>query len=377
VLKIPGIRIIDQSILRELGLTFALSLAVMTLALFIQQMLRFSDVFLKTGIPFGLFLRFLFYVLPFFLVLTIPIAALLASLLTFSRLSTDREYTAIMSAGISPYRLLRPTLYAGLLLSGIALWISLVIQPWSGTALKKDFYEALKQQRNFGLQEGVFNSLFNRVLYIEKISPPHSLQGLLISDQRSKSKTAPAVEKQVITAESGVIRVDPSTSGVFLELRDGGIHRFSRDAYQVIQFSSFMIKLGEDDPTRRGAGFIKEQRAMTLPQYRAFLSELREDPSREIHYREVLLEYHRKFSLPASAFIFALLGAPVGVMIRSSSRIAGFGLGILIIVFYYLLYIVSEFMTQSAIVSSAAAAWIPNGVTALLMIWLVWRMARK
>ncbi|MBI4715880.1 MAG: LptF/LptG family permease [Nitrospirae bacterium] len=377
VMRVPGIKTVDQVLFRELVLTLLLSLGILISTLFLNQMLRFSDLFLQTGIPFSLFLRFLLYVLPFFLVITLPVAALMASLLTFSRMGADREYTAYLAAGVPPYRLLLPVLFLSLLLTGAGLWISLVVQPWSGTSLKQQFYEALKNQRNFGLQEGVFNVLFDRVVYVDRIVPPSRLHGVLISDHPQSPERNGSPETQIVSAETGSLWIDPATSAVFLRLENGGIHRLSGDQlYQTIQFSAYMLKLGVDDPIRNGGGIIKDQWVMSLAEFRAKLADLSPRVDQAETYRAILLEYHKKFALPAAALLFGLLGAPVGALIRSASRFAGFGLGILLVAGYYLLVVASEFLNGAGLLPPIAAAWLPNGIAGLLGVVLVRRMTR-
>lgn len=379
VIKIPGMKIFEQALLRELLLSFTLSLSILTLALFVQQMLRFSVVFLDSGIPFTLFLRFLFYILPFFLVLTIPIAALMSTLLTMSRMHSDREYAALQSAGISLYRLLVPVMAFASVLTLSALCISLILQPWIGSVLKKQFYESLKNQRSFNLEAGVFNIFFNEVVYFDQFIPPSKIKGVLVSDRLPavSSQGVPSMESRIVTAEEGGILVDPATSSIFLRLRHGSVHRLADHNYQVMSFASYTLKLGVDDPIQKSSGILKSQWTMGIQEFRLLLKRLSLDPQARDLYRSVLLDYHKKFALPTATLILALLGVPIGILIGSSNRVAGFGSGIVIVLFYYLLMVTADSLSQATTLSPALAAWIPNILTTLLFLRILKTVARR
>ena len=51
----------------------------------------------------------------------------------------------------------------------------------------------------------------------------------------------------------------------------------------------------------------------------------------------MLVDLHKRFSLPASAFIFALLGVPLGMSKIRSARFAGFSIAIGVLLIYYML----------------------------------------
>src|SRR3989304_4477797 len=98
-------KILDRYILRELAISFILSISVLLSAFLMQQVIKFSRISPETGISFLLLVKFAVFIIPLFLVLAIPLSVLISSILTFSRLSTDSEITALRSGGISVYRI--------------------------------------------------------------------------------------------------------------------------------------------------------------------------------------------------------------------------------------------------------------------------------
>ena len=101
-------KILDRYILRELAISFILSISVLLSAFLMQQVIKFSRISSETGISFFLLVKFAVFIIPLFLVLAIPLSVMISSILTFSRLATDSEITALRSGGVSVYRMLLP-----------------------------------------------------------------------------------------------------------------------------------------------------------------------------------------------------------------------------------------------------------------------------
>ena len=69
-----------------------------------------ADLLIQSRVPFNIVMRLFVYRLPGVIVLTLPMAALLATILSFGKLATQSELTALKASGISFYRILRPVL---------------------------------------------------------------------------------------------------------------------------------------------------------------------------------------------------------------------------------------------------------------------------
>ena len=103
-------KIIDRYVWKELLVPFLLGIFVFTFLLLLDKIFDLTDLIINKGVPIPLVILLLTYILPAFLVLTIPIGFLLAILVAFGRLSADMEIVALKASGVSPLRLLRPVL---------------------------------------------------------------------------------------------------------------------------------------------------------------------------------------------------------------------------------------------------------------------------
>ena len=99
------IKILDRYIFQELLSPFLTSLAALCFIVFTKEMLRLVDLLVSKGVGFLSVGKVIIYLMPSFLVLTLPIACLIASISAFSRLSFDNELIVMRAAGLSLWRL--------------------------------------------------------------------------------------------------------------------------------------------------------------------------------------------------------------------------------------------------------------------------------
>jgi lipopolysaccharide export system permease protein len=82
-------KIIFRYLLGELVTPFVLGICVFTFIFLMNRILKLTEMVVNKGIGLSLVLKLLVYTLPSFLVITIPMAVLLAAISALGRLSTD------------------------------------------------------------------------------------------------------------------------------------------------------------------------------------------------------------------------------------------------------------------------------------------------
>ena len=96
-------------------------------------------------------------------------------------------------------------------------------------------------------------------------------------------------------------------------------------------------------------------------------------PKDKLLYAQV--EYHKKFSIPFACLVFGLVGVPLGLMVRKSGKMVGFGIGNGLILFYYLLLQFGQNAGRSGILGPMMSMWLPNivigtGGLCFLVYWM-------
>ncbi len=347
-------KVLDRYIYREILSLSVLAIIIFTFSFLTNQILKLTELFINKGVPLLIILKLLIYTIPSFLSLTAPMAVLASTIITFSRISSSNELTALKSSGISLYRLVKPVIIFSTLIFLMTIYITTDIAPWSNRSFKSLIFHTIKTKATVGLEEGIFTDAFEGlVIYVNKIHTPTDIEGILISDYRDPK------EPHFVIADRGIFITDSNSLKVILRLINGSIHRREKnhEVYQRIFFSSYDLQLEIDKNLIEDQGFKKNHREMTLAEIK---KEILEKTGGEREKRRLQMEYHKKFSLPFACIVFGILAPSVGVTAKRSGKTAGFGISIGIILFYYTLLTLGENFALEELIPPILATWAPN-----------------
>ena len=121
-------RILHRYIFRTLIGTFLTALAVLSFVMMVGLLFKATG-YIASGASFSMVARFLWLGFPGTLSMSIPIAALVSTLLVFGRLSSDSEISAMRACGVSMRRIMLTPFLLGIALSAASLYITAVVSP--------------------------------------------------------------------------------------------------------------------------------------------------------------------------------------------------------------------------------------------------------
>src|SRR4030065_1018782 len=101
-------KIIFRYIVKEIAISFFMILFVLTFVLLMGRILQMMDLMVNKGVSFFSIAKLITYLLPSFMTLTIPVALLIAILITMGKFSADNEITALKASGISLMQIFYP-----------------------------------------------------------------------------------------------------------------------------------------------------------------------------------------------------------------------------------------------------------------------------
>ena len=121
-------KILDRYIARQLlGVTALGVMALSALLLLGNLFKELRPLLVENKAPISIVLEFIFQVIPFSLMFSIPWGFLTAVLLVYGRLASDNELTSMRMSGMSLWRLSAPAISIGIALSGLFYWINIDI----------------------------------------------------------------------------------------------------------------------------------------------------------------------------------------------------------------------------------------------------------
>lgn len=351
---------LDRYILKELLGPFLLGILILTFILIMQQILTLMELVLDKGVDLisigELFLR----LLPSFFLITIPMAVLLSTVTTFNRLSADNEIVAFQAGGIRFSRLLRPVLVFAIIISGLTLLMGVAAGNSKGS-YNKIALKLLLKRASVGLEERQFNGIFpDMMIYVDSMPSFSELEGVFIFDQRNKDMPT------VIVAKKGIILNDEATKTIGLHLIDGSLQQGGKNSqrYQRIVFENYDLKINL-------ASLIQKQTASDLPSYSEIKERIEKAQGEDIDALRLLSDFYKRFLFSVAAFVFCILGMPLGVLSGRIARMGGFVAGIGIIIFYYMLMVLGDYLISIRVFPPIAAAALPILVLIPLCVMLI------
>jgi len=358
-------------ILKEVLPIFFIGLMTFTIILLMDKILRLIELVVNRGGSLSSILMLFLFISPSFLVMTIPVAVLLGTLLTFGRLSSDSEIIAFKASGMSLYQLFLPIsifALAAFLLTSFLVFYGL---PWGNRGFKATLYQLAQSKADIEIKERIFNDAFSGlVVYVDRVPlQGNHMEGILIYDQREKGKS------NTIIAKEGFLINNPESQEIILRLLNGDIHRFEPEAhiFQKIKFDTYDLKL---ELAKTFAAIEKKikDREMSIEDIRKKIEEIKTIGGDTTSYK---VELHKRYAIPFTCIVFALIGVPLGIQPHRSGRSYGFILSILILLAYYISLTASEVLAVRKMIPAFAAGWTPNLLFFGLGLYLLVKTARE
>ena len=160
-------KLINKYILKSLITPFILSLSVIVFILLTQFIIKNLDRFLGKDIHISIILKFLLYNSAWIFSLAMPMAVLVATIMTFGRLSSDNEITAFKASGISYLRLLFPGIIFGVIIISFMIPFNLWLLPEMNHNIKKLSYEISRSKPDLDIKVNYDKNYFlNRIIHI-------------------------------------------------------------------------------------------------------------------------------------------------------------------------------------------------------------------
>jgi len=355
----------DKYILKQLIETFLLGIVVFTSLMFASdQFLYLVKQISIYGVPFSVALKTIILQLPYIIVFTIPMGILLATILTFNRLSTNSELTIMRACGISLSRLSAPVLIFGLALAIFSFCLNEFVVPAANLKAKNILMSSVARKNlpdgktNFSFQELDNNKQIKRLFYISEYKAK-KMEGVTVLDI-SNPDVIQVIQSKYGTANSEAWGFDEgamytiSASG---KIMNTAIFR-NMNINKTLSFSDI-----KDDNKAQQMNFF------TLASY--INSRVGKIDQKQLALLKVML--YEKISLPVTSFVVILIGIPLAISPPRAKVNRGLLFSILVIFCYYIIRAVSSSLGEAQILAPFIAAWLPNFIILVLGLFLFYR----
>lgn len=402
-----------------------LSLISLTAIFVLVHLMDHIDLYLDEGASWPAIGKYYLYQTPYNLLLTMPMAMLIATILSLGELGRHGELTAMKASGISLYRVVAPVLAFALLLSLAVLGLGETLVPRFNERVNDVYEEEIRGEPpgrenfrgSFVYQNDDGYTYIVRALFVEEGVLPDSLAPPSPEESRAAAAAALAERRRAAGLEAEAVpgsaaaapaepeepdpreAVEASAEQVEIQRRfaDGTFLRIN--APQMVWESatgSWVLRRGElrvfpqgDGERMYGFAILRSPRLTDLP---AELLAEEKEPE-EMSYQDLRayiakqqrlgadtlterVDLQMKLSYPFANLVIALFGvALIGSATHLGRRGGGMGFGLalfLTIVFWGFLR-VSQGIGYGGGLPPAAAAWLANGIFGVVGLVLLSR----
>ena len=361
-------RILYRYIFLEILPPFAVSLLVLTAVSFLGRLMKMTQIIVVKGVGLLEVLKACLYMLPYLMVFTLPMAAMVGILLALLRLSVDQEIMAMRTSGLSYVKLLPPVLAFALVTTLATLILSVHLSPWGKRSGRLFLLEITKKHADMVVREQNFNTEFNRMmLFVNRVRYPDKvLEGVLLHDRRDPKTPS------TIYAERGTLKFDPRQNALVLNLERGWIIHLTEKLTQwhTVDFAFYQLPVlvfSEELGTKTNDEMGLKELGQALKAA---------EPQSEEHNR-LLIEFNRRFAMPMAALLLCLIAMPLGLGSGYHTRTWGLVVSLIVVLGYYVIFTASWRLAVNGRVSPSLAPWIPDLVLLAVAAYLWSRTVRE
>ncbi|MGB5288339.1 MAG: LptF/LptG family permease [Ignavibacteriaceae bacterium] len=429
--------IAHRYILRAHIIPFIFSTITLMGIFLLQFLMKFADRLVGKGLDTWLLTKLIVFNLSWMLVLVIPMATLVATLMAYGNFSQNNEITILKSSGVSLYKMMRAPFLASIVVAVLLFLFNDQVLPDANHQARMLMSDISQQKPTLSLESGFFSQeVSNYAILVRSINEKtNELTGVTIYDYTTPAKI------NVVTAYRGKIYFTADQKNLIMDLWDGEIHESdvkNSGLYRKLVFNKHRIVMdGSQFSLHQSQGGIRGERELAVDTMKSIVNNLKVDRNeyiinldketkkylfvdssfasvyqnptpvikdklaiirvldklraaksvviskvrsidwteREIEKYDV--EIHKKYAIPAACIIFMLIGAPLGVMVKKG----GFGVAASISLLFFLIYwaflIGGEKLAERGFFSPFIGMWAANVVLGLLGIILTFKTNRE
>lgn len=315
-----------------------------------------------SAIIFDYYLNFI----PFYANLFSPLFIFISVIFFTSTLAGNSEIIAMLAAGMSFKRLMRPYYISASIIALISFYLSGYIIP-TGSRTRLDFESQYKNRKKIELAENLQLHVDSNVIaYIERFDIPNKT-GYHFSLDKFKNK------RLVSHLAAFTIVYDSLANERYHWILHNYTQRDFTETKEIITKGARLDTLLTMEPT----DFVKndyQEQTLTNPEMRDYIIKQTERGSTFVSYFEI--EYYKRFASPFAAFILTTIGASLSSRKRKGGMGIALSIGLALSAAYILSQSIASMFAINAGMPAWIAVWIPNIIFSLIAIYLYTKAPR-
>jgi lipopolysaccharide export system permease protein len=358
-------KLLSRHIFGEFMRIFLMILVGILVVYVCMDFLQKADRFIANKATSRQVMLYVLYSIPAMASSSLPIAALLAALLSLGNLSRHNEIIAMRASGVSLLGIIAPVIAAGVLVSAAGFVNNEFIMPvYTARAnyiknieVEKKQQMVIFQQRKLWLR-GPDNSIVN----IDLISPDRNeMLGINIFKMSEDFSVRERITAQSLRWENGAWHFEHgrkyivTPAGVRDEPADG-------EVFNIV-----------DSPSDLGI-IIKSSEEMNFTELWDYVRRLKIGGYKAARYE---VDLYNKIAFPLSSLLMVLIATPLSIQkVRSGGFGKGIAIAVLIAFVYWAFMSVGTALGRSGALPPLESAWLANSVFTAASLYVLYRMQK-
>jgi lipopolysaccharide export system permease protein len=428
--------IIIKYILKNHLIPFIFSIFILISVFLLQFLMKFADKLVGKGLDTWVIIKLITYNLAWMVVLVVPMAVLVATLMAFGTMSQNNEVAILKSSGVSLYKMMIPPLAASVVIAILLVYFNNYIYPDANHAARLLMEDISRKKPTLSLVPGVFSQeVPNYSILVREIDQnKNELKEITIYDYTSPPKV------NIVTASEGKIYLSRNQKKLIMDLVNGEIHESDNskeNVYRKLRFERHKIALPAEQFTfeqsapggprgdremgaqdmivivdslnqiyqknladfnnqfnsilgkkidRTGSNIISPENLSniyikTQQRIQSHSNSIITITNRLDYGKEEMgrywVEIHKKYSLPFACIVFVLIGAPLGTMMKRGGFGMAAGTSLIFFLIYWAFLIGGEKLADRGIVSPFWGIWSANFLLTIVGILITIKSARE
>ena len=254
-------KILSRYILSEFIRSFIVSMLIIYAILLIQVMIKLLDKFLGKGFDFLFLIQLLFYNTAWILSMAVPMAVLVASILTYGKLSSNNEIIGFNASGIKPFDIQKPSLLVSVFICAFMIYFNCNILPDMNHKSRNLNRELIKKRPDVQFEENIYSDIIpNHIIKFDRRDKKNKKKFYDVNIYQITNNNL----KRSIVSDSVII--NSNDRYVELDLYQGVIHeRISyNEEYRKIEFKNYAMTIPLNKFNNRKINYIRGDRELTF-----------------------------------------------------------------------------------------------------------------
>jgi len=348
-------RLIERYIIESIITIFIACVFVFAFLYILIDMAANLDDLIQRRVPSAILIQYYSTFFPIILVQTSSIAALIATLFTYSHLNHNNEIIALRASGFNFWRIAKPAIFFGLLISAIIFWLNEQAVPTAEAISNKIKNENMsasvsEKKTKSKIKNMTFYGLKNRLYFIDSFDPnTYELDGITIVGYDHEQN----IREKIVALKGKWV-------GIAWKFYTCQISEFeSTDIKVPAKVKVYEEKLMDIKETPED--FLRQNltvSAMNIEQLHEYIEKFSNSGAVKA-LNNLRVDLHQKTTFPISNIILILVGLPFALMTtrRKAVTFTSLGIAIMIGFFYYVCNAVGLALGKGGFFPPFLAAW--------------------